>query len=170
MYTINDNSEKVYTFDKCNEVGKNGEYLIGELFPKTFKLTDGMNGDLLFKNEHKFELKTDTYKSGNFFFEKISNVRLNNKGGVWQSKEHGCKYYAYFMLKYNKLYIFDVDVIIEWLDKNVSNYSVKIVTNPTKKTQGYAIPIKDAEDKCIQIIDLSIVKTYTILKKKYGFS
>lgn len=169
MSILNKNSGKVYEFNECNSVGKNGEYLIAELFPKTFKLTDGMEGDLLFKNKDKFELKTDTYKSGNFFFEKISNVRLNNVGGVWQAKEHSCEYYSFLMLKYDKLYMFKVDVILNWLNENISNYSVKTVYNEKKETKGYAIPIKDVENLCIKVIDLTVVENYNNLKKKYNF-
>ncbi len=159
--------QKVYEFNERNNIGKNGEYLLAELFPNTFTLTDGMEGDLIFKYEHKFELKTDTYKSGNFFFEKISNVRLNNKGGVWQTKEHGCNYYAFFMLRYDKLFIFKVDEILDWLDKNVDNYHEKTVKNPTKETKGYAIPMNDVSHVCVKIIDLNNSNNYKKLKNKY---
>jgi hypothetical protein len=159
--------QKVYEFNERNNIGKNGEYLLAELFPNIFTLTDGMEGDLLFKNEHKFELKTDTYKSGNFFFEKISNVRLNNKGGVWQTKEHGCNYYSFYMLRYDKLFVFKVDEILEWLDKNVDNYHVKTVKNPTKESKGYAIPITDVSHVCVKIIDLNESNNYKKLKNKY---
>lgn len=162
-------SKKVYEFNACNDIGKNGEYLIGELFPHTFTLSDGMAGDLIFKGKHKFELKTDTYKSGNFFFERISNVRLNNDGGVWQTKEHGCKYYAFYMLRYDKLFIFEVDTILEWLNNNIQAYPTKTVTNPTKQSKGYAIPMKDVEQLCIKVIDLASFKEYPSLKKKYKF-
>lgn len=161
--------KKIYEFNNCNNIGKNGEYLIAELFPKSFKITDGMEGDLIYKEKFKFELKTDTYKSGNFFFERISNVRLNNNGGVWQTKEHGCKYYAFYMIKYDKLFIFDVDIILEWLDNNIKNYTPKNVSNPTKTTQGYAIPIIDVEHLCIKIIELNNVLNYKQLKNKYNF-
>jgi hypothetical protein len=163
------NNEKVYEFNSCNDIGRNGEMLMAELFPNTFEITDGMNGDLIFKTKYKFELKTDTYKSGNFFFERISNIRLNNNGGVWQTKEHGCQYYAFYMLKYDKLYIFEVDTILKWLDENIYKYQEKIVTNPTKKSMGYAVPIKDVENLCIKVIDLTEVIEYPKLKSKYNF-
>lgn len=160
-------NNKIYDFNSCNDIGKNGEVLITELFPNTFSLTDGMEGDLIFKEKYKFELKTDTYKSGNFFFERISNMRLDNKGGVWQTKEHGCKYYSFYMLKYDMLYIFEVDTILEWLNKNISKYESKIVTNKTKKSLGYAIPMKDVAHIWVKAIDLTEAKNYFILKNKY---
>lgn len=159
--------KKIYEFAERNNIGKNGEYLLAELFPHTFTLTDGMEGDLIFKKKFKFELKTDTYKSGNIFFEKISNVRLNNKGGVWQTKEHGCEFYAFYMIRYDKLYIFKVDSILEWLDNNIEKYHIKTVKNPTKESRGYAIPIEDVESICVKIIDMTTAKKYSILKKKY---
>ncbi len=162
-----DSTKKVYEFNACNDIGKNGEYLIAELFPNTFTLSDGMAGDLIFKEKYKFELKTDTYKSGNFFFERISNVRLNNNGGVWQTKEHGCKYYSFFMLCYDKLYIFDVDIILEWLNNNIHSYHVKTVKNPTKESKGYAIPMEDVSHLYIKAIDLKSFDNYPTLKKKY---
>ncbi len=165
----NNSTEKVYEFNSCNDIGRNGELLMAEMFPNTFGITDGREGDLIFKGKFKFELKTDTYKSGNFFFERISNVRLNNNGGVWQTKEHGCEYYAFYMLKYDKLYIFEVDKILAWLDANINNYPHKIVNNPTKKSKGYAIPIADVESLCIKVINLTEVSNYQILKSKYNF-
>lgn len=80
-------SEKIYEFNEQHTIGKNGEILLTQLFPEHFKMNTDYDGDLLMiKSNAKFELKTDTYKSGNFFFERISNMRLQNDGSVWDIK------------------------------------------------------------------------------------
>ncbi len=164
---------RVYGFYERNGIGKKGEELIVKLFPTKFTATDGMSGDMLYNGTdgitHKFELKTDTYKSNNFFFEKFSNVRLQNNGGVWQSKDHGCKYYAYYMIKYDELYIFEVDKILDWLNNNEHKYPIKPVKNNTKITEGYAIPMDDVSSVVLKKIVLTKVSGYTTLKEEYGF-
>ncbi len=166
-------SENPYNFKDSNKVGTAGEDFMLELFPTTFTKFHGHAGDLILKNKqgsHKFELKTDRHDSGNFFFEKISNERLNNVGGVWQSKEHGCKYYSFYMIKYDKLCIFEVDTILEWLNKNTTNMSLITVYNTTKKTLGYKIHIKKVKHLCEKIIDLNTIPNYKELKVKYNFA
>ena len=73
------------------------------------------------------------------------------------------------MIKYDKLYIFEVDVILEWLKNNISKYNVKTVYNVKKETKGYAIPIKDVEKLCFMVVDLTIKTEYKRLKTKYKF-
>ncbi len=125
------------------------------------------DGDLIMiKSNAKFELKTDTYKSGNFFFERISNMRLQNDGSVWQSKQHECKYFAFYMIKYDKLYVWKTDILLDWLENSISNYPQKIVKNPTKTSMGYIIPINIVEKLCDKISDLTTINNYFQLKNE----
>ena len=158
-----------YNFKESIKTGKNGELLIANLFPNIFKMSedDGYTGDLIYRDEYKFELKTDKYKSGNFFFEEISNMRKKSKGGVWQSEEHGCKYYAFYMLRYDKLFIFEIKTLLEWLENNKQFHRTFNVENVDKYTFGYIIPIKDVEHICVKIIDLSSMENYENLKNNY---
>ena len=91
-------------------------------------------------------------------------MRLQNDGSVWQSKHHNCKYFAFYMIKYDKLYVWKTDILLTWLENNISNYPQKIVKNPTKTSMGYAIPINIVEKICDKITDLTIYPTYLELK------
>lgn len=163
-------SKNVYEFDKQHTIGKNGEILLTVLFPNNFKMNTDFDGDLIINNKHKFELKTDTYKSGNFFFERKSNVRLDNDGSVWQSKHHECKYFAFYMIRYDVVCVWETDILLEWLENNISNYGEIIVENKTKESMGYAIPFNDVKHLCKDIINLKKINNYFKTKKELNLN
>lgn len=70
------------------------------------------------------------------------------------------------MIKYDKLYVWKTDILLNWLESNISNYPQKIVKNPTKTSMGYAIPINIVEKLCDKISDLTAYDNYFNLKKE----
>lgn len=88
------------------------------------------------------ELKTDTYISGNIFFETMSAVETNSIGCMYKSK---ADYLFYYFINTKELYIFDFDKYREWFKQNKSHFYLKRLKNKGKycgtyTSEGYTIP------------------------------
>lgn len=93
------------------------------------------------------ELKTDSYDSSNFFFERYSSIQAQTPGGPWQS--HGKNVDVLFYWFKNKqlepYYGFALSELIEFLDCYVKKNKPRLieVKNKGYTTGGYLIPIQD---------------------------
>ena len=114
---------KTHDFQKSIEVGKYGETLIEKYLKNHTKVSSVINVSgqkeyqdididyvVHFKNgkQHTIELKTDTYNSGNIFYETVSNKEYNVAGCMKKSKADFLFYYfiflhffIYFRIKFN---------------------------------------------------------------------
>ena len=113
----------------------------------------------LFKNNKKatIEVKYDTYKSGNLYFETISNMSKGTEGCLMYSEAH---FLFYCFEKYKQIYILNLPKFREWFIKNKENFdrkttSTKIGNKTVYQSEGYTIPLKaiKKEFKYYKIVD-----------------
>lgn len=100
----------------------------------------------------KVEKKSDSYdprKYSNFIMERYSREEL--PGGPWQSDTHGVKYFMYFFVQTNDLYVFDLQKLLTRLEKIIKKEKLKLFDrwNPNYITRYYKVPIE-------QLIDLNL--------------
>lgn len=60
------------------------------------------------------EVKTDTYKSGNFFFETVSNSGAQTQGCMYKSK---ADFILYYFLGYDKVYMIKRTAFLRWFEE-----------------------------------------------------
>lgn len=114
------------------------------------------------KNGRKFsvEVKSDSYKSGNLYYETKSCIELNTKG-CFEKAEADFIFYYFFNL--GKLYMLKTNKFRNWVRKEISMYfkdpsksvlKEKIVANKTDSSEtgiynslGYTIPLRYMEKK-----------------------
>ena len=90
------------------------------------------------------EVKCDSYKSGNLYFETISNMNKNTPGCLLYSEAH---FLFYYFEKLEELYILPMQSFRQWFIQNKSSFDKKnTCTKDTKgkilyKSEGYTIPL-----------------------------
>lgn len=150
--------------------------------PNVFEVTNVENDryyqekdiDLLVKMKIKeskgwvgIEVKCDSYKSGNLYFETISNINKNTLGCLLYSEAH---FLFYYFEKLEELYILPMQSFRQWFLRNKSSFNKKnTYTKDTKgkilyKSEGYTIPLDviKKDFKRVKVIkiknDISITK------------
>ena len=89
------------------------------------------------------EIKTDTYTSGNIFYETLSNKEYNVPGCMEKSS---ADFLFYYFTKTNELYIINFRKYREWFHQNISLFSKKEFYNMDRSrtgkytSVGYTIP------------------------------
>ena len=89
------------------------------------------------------EIKTDTYTSGNIFFETVSNLEANVPGCMYKTK---ADFLLYYFTKTKELYILDMPAYLKWFKANRSNFTEKKLKNINRRNNGtytsvgYTIP------------------------------
>ena len=141
-------SNIVHDFNKSINVGDYGEQIIKaylESNPNIVDVIDVSNNkeyqskDIDFivrlKNGENvsIELKTDTYDTGNIFYEAISNKEHNVLGCMIKSK---AKCLFYYFIKTKELYIIDFKEYKDWVNKNNSRFTKKKIKNINRRGTG----------------------------------
>ena len=153
---------KTHNFNDSNDVGKWGEQVLRaflEADPTLRRYQDvsdvesyrkmDIDAILHFQDgpRRKVEFKTDTYTTGNMFFETESCIEYNTPGCMYKTK---AEYLYYYMAAYDKVYIIRMDKYRIWfnLHKHMFKYHKFANDKKTCKTHsgGYAIPMKYLED------------------------
>lgn len=90
------------------------------------------------------EIKTDTYTSGNFFFETMSSMETGSLGCLYKTQ---ADYLMYYFVNFGELYIIKMSQFRKWFDKNKNRpeFKRKEVKNKrrnggTYTTEGYTFP------------------------------
>jgi len=116
--------------------------------------TDGRKGDFRIKwSQIKVELKSDFYAaSNNLFIERWSvvNDAGQKNGGPWQSSDNDNKYFIYWFVESNELFLFDLDFFVPWLETVLPSLKKILVKNKGYHTEGYLLPkalVKKADKK-----------------------
>lgn len=129
--------------------GKAAEKLFMERYGEgCFERTDGRKGDFRIKwSQAKLELKSDFYgETPNLFMERWSVAPTADKpgkpGGPWQSLENGSKYYIYWCIELDVMYVFDVGGLVSGLEKMIDKMRQITVKNKGYETIGYLLPKK----------------------------
>lgn len=91
------------------------------------------------------EVKADTYTSGNFFFETVSNSAKGTEGCFMYTR---ADYLYYYFTKSRLVYILPMPSTREWFINNIDRFTSKeLATKKGNKvlyhSYGYPIPIKD---------------------------
>lgn len=86
------------------------------------------------------EIKVDSYKSGNFFYEFYSNYEMKTIGCFEKTK---ADYIAYYFSETDSLYILNPQNFRNYVNKYQKWLTPKYVPNTSFHSMGYAIPIKD---------------------------
>lgn len=151
-------SNNVYSFDKSKDIGKNGEKTIIEYLkqiPEIESVVDVSDNPEYFDSDidvivkikgnptHRtIEIKTDTYNSGNIFFELISN---NNKNTLGCSLVSKADFLFYYFINSNELYIIDLPKYRTWVLFNISMFKCKVVKSEYFMSCGILVPKKVLE-------------------------
>ena len=121
---------KVHDFKKSLVVGEMGEEMILDYLQKSpsiskiidvrsEKLYQKMDVDLVVVTEEgqelKLETKTDSYKSGNIFYEWTSAVETGSIGCMEKTQ---ADYLFYYFINLQTMYIFEMDRYRDWFNEN----------------------------------------------------
>ena len=154
-------SNKVYDFNSSNKIGHQGEQFVKqwilELHPNVSSIIDVSDDKLYQKQNIDFvvdfingkqttvEIKTDTYKTGNMFFETISNEEYRTKGCLMKTN---ADFLFYYFSNYQNgvLYIFKMKAFREFVLNNLSHFRERRVTNTTHTSIGYIVPLSYIEN------------------------
>jgi hypothetical protein len=152
-----------YGFQQQLKVGEAGQGLFLKLHPE-LEQTDGKTVDFIDnKTGERIELKTDTYDSGNFFIERYSDYVKQSVGGPWQTQSKDGDLYVYMFLAIGKIYWFNVDELVGFMDKWIDgltlsqhNRRFKLIKQRGARyeTAGYIIPIEELEGLAFQTEDI----------------
>lgn len=126
----------------------------------------------LMEDEHSVrgatvEVKTDRYKTGNLFFETISNIQKRTPGCLMYSE---ADWLHYFFTEYKHLYVMDMKLFREWMLRNRHRYKPRITSTGDGSgrfytSEGIPIPLRDIrrdfsefKGKCVDAVKLGLVQ------------
>ena len=154
-------SNKVYEFNSSNKIGHQGEQFVKqwilELHPNVASITDVSDDKFYQKQDIDFlvdftsgkqatvEIKTDTYKTGNMFFETISNEEYQTKGCLMKTN---ADFLFYYFSNYQNgvLYIFKMKAFRKFVLDNLPHFRERRVTTTTHTSIGYIVPLSYIEN------------------------
>ena len=154
-------SNKVYEFNSSNKIGHQGEQFVKqwilEFHTNVASITDVSNDKFYQKQDIDFvvdfingkqvtvEIKTDTYKTGNLFFETISNEEYQTKGCLMKTN---ADFLFYYFSNYQNgvLYIFKMKAFRKFVLDNLPRFRERKVTNTTHTSIGYIVPLSYIEN------------------------
>ena len=154
-------NNKVYEFNSSNKIGHQGEQFVKqwilELHPNVASITDVSDDKIYQKQDIDFvidftngkqatvEIKTDTYKTGNMFFETVSNEEYRTKGCLMKTNAN---FLFYYFPNYQNgvLYIFKMKSFRKFVLDNISHFRERKVTNTTHTSIGYIVPLSYIEN------------------------
>ena len=101
------------------------------------------------------EIKTDTYKTGNMFFETISNEEYQTKGCLMKTN---ADFLFYYFPNYQNgvLYIFKMNPFRKFVLDNLSAFRQRRVTNTTHTSIGYIVPLSYIENNFMEYKKYSV--------------
>lgn len=141
-------NDVVHNFNKSINIGDYGEQIIKsylEANPDVLDVIDVSKDksyqdkdiDFIVKLKNgediSVELKTDTYDTGNIFYEAISNQEYNVLGCMIKSK---AKCLLYYFIKTKELYIIDFKAYKKWVNENNERFTKKRIKNINKRGTG----------------------------------
>lgn len=104
---------------------------------------------------HKIEIKVDRYaRTGNFFFETISNHERNTQGCFMYTQADSLFYY---FIEIRKLYSLKMPEIREWFQRNQERFQERQVQTPVGNGNSYTtigklVPIQVVLQECPEFI------------------
>lgn len=146
---------KIHDFNDSILVGEKGEEKVKKFLECRFPVIDLRDNkiyqeqDIDFmsdnENHYTFEVKTDTYTTGNMFLETTSAMEIDSTGWLYKTK---ADYVLYYFVNYARLVVLDRKRLLAWFNENKDNLQEyrKLLKNTYSggyyTTEGYAIPVK----------------------------
>ncbi|WP_214688301.1 MULTISPECIES: hypothetical protein [unclassified Exiguobacterium] len=97
----------------------------------------------------RIEAKIDRYKSGNFFFETVSNENKGTPGCFLYTE---ADYLFYYFLEWKSLFVLPVKEIQTWFSANEHRFKEKTLATAVGKdyytSKGKVVPIKTVLREC----------------------
>jgi hypothetical protein len=131
-------------------IGKQGEYWLMGVLPGLVRL-DGRKADFTLAGE-RLELKTDSYdmhKTPNLFIEQYSDTARLSPGGPWQAKQNGCTIWVYTFRANRMALVFDLELLLAYIENNLGNFGKRSVVNQGWITTGLLVPRDQVMHTCI---------------------
>lgn len=104
--------------------------------------------------ELKVEVKTDTYRSGNIYYETVSALETGSVGGFEKTT---ADYMFYYFINLQTLYILDMKEYRKWFNARQKTFDTlgyrkevknsRYVKNLTYTSVGYAFPVSLLEEE-----------------------
>lgn len=147
-----------YSFERSSEVGRDAVSDVVEFLSNSPKIEEIKNVehdkeyqkidvDLVLKYKHKenvlVEVKGDTYhKTGNFFFETISNKEKDSPGCFMYSE---ADWFFYYFITPQILYTLPLEETREWFKNNIDDFETKTLRTSVGdgyyESEGKLVPI-----------------------------
>lgn len=156
---------EIHRFDKSIIIGEKGEEEIIKFLQKNTNIKEIKNVsnideyrlkdiDLIvhFKNgqSYSLEIKTDTFDSGNIFYETLSCIETQTLGCFEKTQ---ADYIFYFFIKTKELYILKTNEYRKWFHTNIDKFNRKEIPNMSRSNksliygEGYTIKKKYLESQ-----------------------
>lgn len=148
-----------YEFEQQNSIGKQGELIVKSWLVQQGNISSLLDVSLNKKyqkddidiivntedgNVITYEIKTDSFLTGNLFFEIVSNIERNTPGCMLYTK---ADYILYFFIKNGHLYKLPTIAFREWVVSNKDKFKEKSVNNKYYHSKGLLIPLSMIENK-----------------------
>lgn len=163
--------KEIYDFKGRDKLGQIGEVVCQEFLRTCHEIKDIENVRgvkeyqkkdidlvLTLKDESivYIEVKTDSYKSGNLFYEWIANDQTNEVGCMERTEANYIFYY-FIHPEYRKVYVFEINQFRDWVYKHREEYVLKRIYNYGYCSFGYCFPLEvlEKEVQGLRIIDLN---------------
>lgn len=155
-------NKKIHNFKDSLKVGDYGENIIYNYLNQSptvdtildvsdIKMYQELEVDMITKmtdgQEYKIEIKTDTYQSGNIYYETVSAEEVGSIGGFEKTV---CDYMFYYFINMSTLYILKMDEYRKWFRSKEESFIKKGYqkspvnrrwNGSTYTSIGYAYPI-----------------------------
>ena len=105
------------------------------------------------------ELKTDTHKPRNFFFEFISDTEKATPGGPWRAHKDSVVYFVYLFINDGRVFWFEAAPLVAYLDEHLAEFRRVKIRNTSWTSIGYIVPIQ-------QVSHLACTEDSMILPKE----
>lgn len=131
-----------HNFKESLAIGKKGEAMFAHYMPGLVAL-NGKGSDFVDADGNLWELKSDQYdmdKTANFFIEEWSDFEKKKPGGPFQAMTNKSKYWCYYFPKNGRVFIFETEKLVDWLNQSLAKYDAVMVPNHAWITIGHKVP------------------------------
>lgn len=176
----------VYDFKSCDNLAIIGEKVAEDYYNllENIKFVQNVREDKEYREEDidlvcslksdevlYVEVKTDSYTSGNMFYELISNDVTGEKGCM-EKTQADLVFYYFINPSYRSAYIFDVKELRSWVCEHKNDFKLRRVYNRGYCSFGIAIPMDRlmSDLSKIERIDLNCIpdiERYEELGRKF---
>lgn len=138
------------TFSNDLLFGVQSESRLLERYPFLESLGKDKFGDFLIKGTKiSAELKSDSYdpnRYGNIIMERYSYDE--KPGGPWQAHKHKCRFFIYWFVAHDVMFVFDTVQLLARLRKLIKKDGLKLFDKQNRNwtTRFFKVPISALED------------------------